>query len=94
MDGFPVASGRLPSSTPSGFPVTPQTSVLSAQSPVLPKCWRIMYQVLDLYSSLPKEAKTKGYMKRSIFGATGYPGKLILYVYILFNIYMSSNIHL
>lgn len=29
------------------------------------KCWRIMYQVVDLYSSLPREAKNKGFMGRS-----------------------------
>lgn len=32
------------------------------------KCWRIMYQVVDLYSSLPREAKNKGFMRRSTIG--------------------------
>lgn len=32
------------------------------------RCWRIMYQVVDLYSSLPREAKTKGFLKRSTLG--------------------------
>ena len=73
LDG-PSPRSRLASSTPSGYPVTPQTSALSARSPMLPKCWRIMYQVLDLYSSLPKEAKVKGFMRRSIFGTTLYTG--------------------
>ena len=29
------------------------------------KCWRVMYQIVDLYSSLPREAKNKGFMRRS-----------------------------
>lgn len=32
------------------------------------KCWRIMYQIVDLYSSLPREAKNKGFMRRSTIG--------------------------
>ena len=32
------------------------------------KCWRIMYQVVDLYSSLPREAKNKGFMRRNTIG--------------------------
>ena len=32
------------------------------------KCWRTMYQIVDLYSSLPREAKNKGFMRRSTIG--------------------------
>ena len=32
------------------------------------KCWKIMYQIVDLYSSLPREAKNKGFMRRSTIG--------------------------
>lgn len=32
------------------------------------KCWRVMYQIVDLYSSLPREAKNKGFMRRSTIG--------------------------
>lgn len=32
------------------------------------RCWRIMYQVVDLYSSLPREAKNKGFLRRSTIG--------------------------
>ena len=32
------------------------------------KCWRIMYQIVDLYSSLPREAKNKGFMRRNTIG--------------------------
>lgn len=32
------------------------------------KCWRIMYQIVDLYSSLPREAKNKGFMRRTTIG--------------------------
>lgn len=40
------------------------------------KCWRIMYQVVDLYSSLPREAKNKGFMRRSTIGRV-LGGKLL-----------------
>ena len=40
------------------------------------KCWRIMYQVVDLYSSLPREAKNKGFMRRSTMGRV-LGGKLL-----------------
>ena len=32
------------------------------------KCWRVMYQIVDLYSSLPREAKNKGFLKRNTVG--------------------------
>ena len=32
------------------------------------KCWKVMYQIVDLYSSLPREAKNKGFMSRSAIG--------------------------
>ena len=32
------------------------------------KCWRIMFHVVDLYSSLPREAKNKGFLRRNNFG--------------------------
>lgn len=41
-------------------------------SPGSGKCWRIMYNVLNLYSSLPREAKAKG--KKSALSST-LPGK-------------------
>ncbi|XP_048589365.1 transmembrane protein KIAA1109 homolog isoform X3 [Nematostella vectensis] len=47
------------------------------QQPSVPmvKCWKIMYQVLDLYSSLPREAKNKGFMKRGGFAERISPEK-------------------
>ena len=32
------------------------------------KCWRIMFHVVDLYSSLPREAKNKGFLRRNNIG--------------------------
>ncbi|XP_022799728.1 uncharacterized protein KIAA1109-like isoform X2 [Stylophora pistillata] len=40
------------------------------------RCWRIMYQVVDLYSSLPREAKNKGFLRRSSLGKVLGAGKL------------------
>lgn len=48
------------------FPGTRHAAARRKVSPGSVKCWRIMDQVLDLYSSLPREAKNKGFMRKKL----------------------------
>ena len=41
------------------------------------KCWRIMYQIVDLYSSLPREKKNKGFMRRSTIGGGEFKNEIL-----------------